>query len=78
MRFIVGVSSSYAMCMLANSVSPPTGGSVRQCSTEPFDGRVVYERSECHCWPKAMRRPSTWRAFTISNSAWSGWRSSDW
>ena len=37
--------------MLANIVSPPTGGMSTQRSSEPSDGTSVNDMSECHWRP---------------------------
>ena len=40
-------SVSYAMYILVNIVSPPTGGMVIPRSSEPSDGTRVNDMSEC-------------------------------
>src|SRR3546814_9393102 len=46
-----GDKDSYAWCMSANIVSPPTGGSSKACSNEPRGGFACQEPSECQYVP---------------------------
>ena len=58
--------------MLANIVSPPTGGMVMPRSSEPSDGTGVNDMSECHCWPvylEADGLPSGFGLLVTSSSS---------
>jgi len=63
-------SRVYATRMLANSVSPPSGGTSRPESSEACAGTRLKELSVCHIWlpalkrlrrsPRRIRRSSPW------------------
>ena len=58
--------------MLANMVSPPTGGIVMPRSSEPSDGTGVNDMSECQSWPvylEAEGLPSAFGMLVTSSSS---------
>ncbi len=65
--------------MLANMVSPPTGGTVMLRSNEPIAGTRVKDMSECQTRPVYLESDG-WplglgSLVTINSSGYSGWRS---
>src|SRR5439155_25120825 len=55
-RLVASGRRSYATRMLANSVSPPSGGTSRPESSEARAGTRLNELSVCHIWLPALKR----------------------